>query len=531
MIDDGQVERDGCGADRPEVMKSARTGGPAKAKVEQRAFIEPTESLALFDVSAQPEDALPVELTEPVEPIEEADPTEVESTPGQANQPETEHIASDQHAAADPSRSDPVETMPEQETAPEEEPRAPVSTTSTRPLFFLTNRMNLIGLLGSRLLAPRESFRKYYADLLELSPGWVPLLVGPPPAQLIERVVAERGAVAPVLVELSEDALIGQRLDGRVVYSRAVALADVKAIHFRDEKSLREHRSRRYGNVFPHESLLQISPELFSAESDAEVVIAAPMEAPETDWSRIDRVRGAIGAAVAAADNGEAMAVAAGLLGATRLPKGAIIPPWLSWSGLTDEAAEPTSETDAERADRLIFRAAYRVLGERDRSESWSSSEVLEAAVAEIAAANPSVEVSAIIERHLQRVREIVNVERDFERFRNPGSPYVAAKSFLTVLLRPDLGQLLEWPVEETGIDETTRVVAAVLAGRLRGVARESVTYRDAALDDYTAAWAVQTATGRTSTLGVVEFVADDDATVVMVGGVRLKTSLPLRSM
>ncbi|MFE3317556.1 hypothetical protein [Nocardia sp. NPDC059195] len=529
MIDDGQVERDGFGGDRPEVMKSARTRGSAKAKVGERAFNEPAEPLALFDVSAQSEEPQPVEVAVPVEPVEEADTGEVESTPVQANEPETEHITSDQHAAADPSSSEPVEAVSEQETVPVEEPASLVASAPTR-LFFLTNRMNLIGLLGSRLLAPRESFRKYYADLLELSPGWVPLLVGPPPVQLIERVVAERGASAPVLVELSEAALNGKRLDGRVVYSRAVALADVKAIHFPDEKSLREHRSRRYGNVFPHECLLRVNPELFSTESDAEVVIAAPMEAPETDWSRIDRVRGAISAAMAAADNGEALAVAAGLLGATSLPKDTIVPPWLSWSGLTGEVAEPTSETDEERADRLIFRAAYRVLGERDRSESWSPSEVLKAAVAEIAAANPSGEVNAIIERHLQRVRELVNVERDFERFRNPGSQYVAAKSFVTVLLRPDLGQLLEWPVEETGIDETTRVVAAVLAGRLRGVARESVTFRDAALDDYTAAWAIQTAAGQTSTLGVVEFIADDDATAVIVGGVRLKTSLPLRS-
>ncbi|MFE3318154.1 hypothetical protein [Nocardia sp. NPDC059195] len=395
-------------------------------------------------------------------------------------------------------------------------------------LFVLTNRMNLVALLSSRLMAPRESFYKYYADLLALCPGWVPILVGPPPALLVERVVVEPGAGAPVLIEVSESVLNGQQLDGPVAYARAAAMADVVAIHFRDEKSLREHRARRYENVFPHEDLLRVSPELFSAEPDAEIVIAAPARAPEIDWVQIDRSRGAISAAIAATESGEALAVAAGMLGASHLPEGAIVPPWLHWPGLASEAAEPASESDAERADRLIFQAAYRVLGERDRTDSWSPSEVLGAVVREVAAANPSDEVNAIVERYLGRVREIVNVERDFERFRNPDSPYVAAKALVLVLLRPDLGQLLEWPAEETGSDETTRLVAALLAGRLRGVARESVALRNVALDDHTAGWAIRTATGNASTFRVTELVADDDKTALVVGGVRLKSSPPL---
>ena len=51
------------------------------------------------------------------------------------------------------------------------EPVAPAPT-----LYFLTNRMNLNGILSSRLVAPRESFQKYYTDLLQQTPGWVPLL-------------------------------------------------------------------------------------------------------------------------------------------------------------------------------------------------------------------------------------------------------------------------------------------------------------------------------------------------------------------
>ena len=48
---------------------------------------------------------------------------------------------------------------------------------ATESLYFLTNRMNLNGVLSSRLVAPRESFQKYYADLLQQTPR-----LGAPPS-------------------------------------------------------------------------------------------------------------------------------------------------------------------------------------------------------------------------------------------------------------------------------------------------------------------------------------------------------------
>lgn len=407
---------------------------------------------------------------------------------------------------------------------------ASVVPATSRPsrLFFLTNAMNLNGVLSSRVLAPRESFHKYYSDLLELAPGWVPIFTGPPPASLIERVISERGAGPAVLVELSQSVLDGQPTDAPVHYVRAALFSDVKAIHFGDEKSLRTHRTHAYGNIHPHDELLRVSPELFMSESDADMVIAPPIEGPATDWLQLDRVRGAVNAALAASDHGEALAVTAGLFGARPLPTMTNVPPWLTWAELTGAAEAPVPETDAQLADRLVFRAAYRVLGERDRAESWSAAEVLEAIAADIIAATPSADARVIIDRNLQRVREIVNIERDFEPFRNPGSPYVAAKSLLMVLLRPDLRQLLDWPTEEINADETTRVVAALLAGRLRGIARESVNLRSMALDDITAAWAVRAASGEASTLGSAEFTSNGSMTVLVLDGVELRRSTPL---
>lgn len=395
-------------------------------------------------------------------------------------------------------------------------------------LYFLTNRMNLNSVLSSRVLAPRESFYKHYADLLDLSPGWVPVLTSPPSAALLERVVAERGAGAPVLIELSEEALRGRPADGSVIYLPAAQFTDVKAIHFRDKRSLREHQARNYGNVHPHDHLLVLSPELFESDTYVDIAIEPPGKAPRADWLDLDRVRGAVSAALAAADTGESLAVTAGLLGITEFSSDVFLPSWLSWRELSGDTEPPLSETDEEVADRLIFQSAYRVLGRCDRTESWRPIEVLDAVRADIATADYSDRVQRSTERNLRYIREIVNIERDFEPFRNRRRQHVAAKALLMVLLRPDLGQLLEWSTAETGANDTTRVAAAVLAGRLRGLARESVENRNLAMDDLTASWAVGVAEGMPQPLGAARFITDDTRSALLIDEIEVCTSPPL---
>ena len=397
----------------------------------------------------------------------------------------------------------------------------------SRPAFFLTNRMNLNGILSSRILAPIDSFQKYYADLLALCPGWVPILTEPPSQSLLGSVVTERGAGGPVLLELTDDVLDGNQAAGSIAYLRAAPFSKVSAIHFPDEKSLREHRARGYKNVLAHDNLLRVSPDLFHGGDTEEAVVSPPQEAPTNDWTRIDRVRGAVNGLLAAGDSGESLGIAAAALGAEVALDDVICPPWLNWGELTGAGSTPDKEDAPSEADRLIFQAAYRVLGRHDKAESWSPRDVLDEVASEIASANPSAEAQKIVERNLQRVRELLIVEREFEPFRNPGSPFVAAKSFLMVLMRPELDQLLDWPVEETGADETTRSVAALLAGRLRGLSRESVKLRDVVLDDLTAEWAVLAVDGDTSPLGAAQFIASDSETQFLIDGKKVRESAP----
>ncbi|PKH38459.1 hypothetical protein SAMN05192575_1178 [Nocardioides alpinus] len=397
------------------------------------------------------------------------------------------------------------------------------SAVPARTLYFLTNRMNLNGILSSRLVAPRESFQKYYIDLLQQTPGWVPLLRDAPTPAQIEAVTSEQGAGAPVLVEFPFDVLGKVKSDDPIVYVPAVALAEAVAIHFPSERDLREHRARGYSNVHPHDQLLRATPELFQSDASDVISLSPASPAPAIDWRSIDRVRGAINAVFASVRSGDQLVLAAALVGATKLPATVSVPAWFGWLDLDDHAAPDTRpKPDSTRPDHVGFRAAYDVLGDRDVSEAWSPNEVLDAVERRVRDAGLAADAADAMVQNFSRVRSIVNVEVDFEPFRPSARALVSAKALLLVLLRQELDQLLAWPDDETGADDATRVAAAALAGRLRGLARESTELRSLALDDLTAAWAVRVSCGGSAVLGKAQLVANSRGTSLKIGGVEV---------
>ncbi|HXH78424.1 hypothetical protein [Nocardioides sp.] len=507
---------------------------------------EPTdESPSTFVAEQEPavdqpdpvvDDAVPAE--HPAEQFEASEPFAMDGALPAASEPPGDSEAVEKSPAADANapRSEPAMSEPEPEV-PSEPAMSESEPTSMRPvapqgevtvshptaLYFLTNRMNLNGVLSSRLVAPRESYGKYYIDLLEQVPGWVPLLAQSPSQALIEAVTAERGAGTPVLIEFPVSVVKTAELKASVVYLPALALSQAVAIHFREERDLREHRARGYKNVHPHDELLKVTPDLFAGDGHGQVVLTAPVDPSQVSWKRIDRIRGAINGALAAVQSGEQLAVAAAFLGEVKFPASVSLPDWISWREVDDHDTAPDClAPDVGVPDHVGFRAVYEVLGDQDATVAWSPNAVLDTVASRIREAGLEAESADALIRNLQRVRSIVNVEVDFEPFRPTARALVSAKALLLVLLRSELEELLAWSDEQTGADDLTRVTAAVLAGRLRGLSRESTTLRSLALDDLTADWAVRVARGEAGALGQVRFSATARGTSLKLDGVEL---------
>lgn len=80
-----------------------------------------------------------------------------------------------------------------------------------RHWFLLTNQLNLMFLLATGLVTgPRGFGRKYYADPLSLSPGWVPLFAEGFPAEAVAQATAEETHLDPVAASVALGALRGQ---------------------------------------------------------------------------------------------------------------------------------------------------------------------------------------------------------------------------------------------------------------------------------------------------------------------------------
>ena len=401
-------------------------------------------------------------------------------------------------------------------------------------ILLLTNRFNLLGILGARLIQPAVAYRKYYEDLLAMVPGRIPLLDHAPSSDLVDRVTGGARGAFPVLLELGcLDGLSAITISGGWLVDGSIPFSRVTAIHFPDQKSLREHQARPYANLHPHEGLLRVA-EAFasagSAEKDRAFLEALRDERPEPptrDWNRIDRLRGALGAAVAGASTGRTLDIAATLLASDEVSPSAA--PWLMPEEL-QSLAGPVGSPKKQSAEQLLFTAVLENLVSTDVTEAWSPRETISAVRDTLIKTSTTKANARTLERNLDLAAAIVAGQREFSPFKTTAQGLTTAKAFLLVLLREDLKRLLEWPVEETGADDLTRQTAAIFAGALRGLSREDTSIRNVRIDDLTADLVSEGA--RTSSDRAIERFADDDhAEILCVAGeVVAKADAPART-
>lgn len=447
-----------------------------------------------------------------------------------------------------PSTDDPTLFTAAESTAPSEPGR----------VVFLTNRHNLLEALASGMIAARDSYTKYYDDLLALSPGRVPLVRAPLAADVCELASGGESNAFPVALELDPDFFpagpmpaLGP-LDGiaRVGDSNAAAwispspipLSAVKTVHFRSANERKEFERRQYENVPSLSMPVAVSPHLFEGGSTPAAdlrgwLVSAPVGAtnanvttdtmnppPAEAHQTTDRLAGALCLiAVAAPPRRAALAAVGALL--SRHPAIAS-----TNAGATEAApkkvgrksksrpkgeARADSKTEASEIPRWIlaafggepapggddlevrlFGVALRVLSAITRSAGWRPTDVLTSIETELrASAALTAEQDIELGRTMEYVRAIVRAERELKPFR-PDAGLDAAKALLMVLLRPEPERLLAWPREEIGATESVWLTAVAYAGALTGLKRLPTATRPEPLHAYLGEWAVERLTG-----------------------------------
>ncbi len=260
----------------------------------------------------------------------------------------------------------------------------------------------------------------------------------------------------------------------------------IRSIHFRSTEELDEHQLRRFDNVST-DLPLEATPALFSSEAARPGLLDWLRQLPpalEQDGRAADQVSGAI--TLLAADlpaHDDAFAVLRDLLsvrgGGNRPRKTG--PRYAEWL-----LALVSGPRRGATLDERLFTACVSALGDVRPSESWRPLEILADVQAELKDKRMSADERKTLDRHFEGIEAILRNDRDFRPFR-PDAGLTSAKALLMTLMRPGPTDLLQWPTDESGADEVTRITATALAGFIHGRKRISTTLRTPTLDDYLA--------------------------------------------
>lgn len=189
------------------------------------------------------------------------------------------------------------------------------------PLHILTNRMNVMQIISTGLIRPRDAYDKYYEDPLQWVPGRIPIWVGNIPAN-IERHFSEEHFFS-VIIELNQSFINLENIPALsvtmdfvqscalMIEEKAILLflptgvipiSSVNSLHFMTADDLSDFKARGFDNIDLDSLPVKITPELFSGpdmDMDQLRKVLNTITLPEQNqdrsvFRRIDAFAGAI---------------------------------------------------------------------------------------------------------------------------------------------------------------------------------------------------------------------------------------------
>jgi len=164
----------------------------------------------------------------------------------------------------------------------------------THRRWLPTNRFNLVAIQAGRLIRPLQGYRKYYSDVLDLKPGYVPLLRKLPAKDVFDYCARETPQAWPVLLELD----IPEIANDAIATAGMIPASRIIAVHCRTSRELEEIRQHEYENTAGYALPFQASPHLFSDETGERM----DLNTLRKELSRLPAVMADSGAAMTAAD-------------------------------------------------------------------------------------------------------------------------------------------------------------------------------------------------------------------------------------
>ena len=205
--------------------------------------------------------------------------------------------------------------------------------------YLPTNQLNLLFMLAAGLVIGPAGFgRKYYADCLGNSPGWIPLFADAVPESALQQAVVEGGHLRQVIAEIELSSLAGtvqavgqdgvrksielpQGLSGdelALLIPAPLPATWIRSIHFpsKEERAAVEEEASDFSNVPLAAYKRLVSTKLFARQSLCPWPLEAAAALPSRDRPTYDSasVGGAMALSFALGNRGEATAEATRIL-------------------------------------------------------------------------------------------------------------------------------------------------------------------------------------------------------------------------
>lgn len=366
----------------------------------------------------------------------------------------------------------------------------------TEPLYYITNQYNLREILAGGFIGSRASFDdKYYKDLLEDSPGRIPLFTLPVEPFLFQKVnehdpetsFAVVLQIDPARLEMDSSVRINEReKDVCIAYAGVIPLKNVSAIHFLSAENLSEFEVRSYSNMPNPRELYRVSPELTQTPGHAPDILQKIKELPELafptvgQFSSLDRVSGSISLCICRSEGKEQSKQLLNLLEVGKKTKKTDrIPAWF------DLGLERKSKEDIYKLtdiDKLVFASTVTVLHSYNLNSIGQRIKILEE-IKQLINAHPAIEeYKGTLDKSFTKIQRLLRLEDDFEPFKlSPG--YDTLRGLLLFLMRPHHKELLSWSPSETNASQPVMLTALAYSGIVIGRKGLDTEYRPAKTD------------------------------------------------
>ncbi|WP_147363995.1 hypothetical protein [Deinococcus cavernae] len=342
-----------------------------------------------------------------------------------------------------------------------------------------TNRYNLMAIQAGRLIRPQPGYGKYYADVLDLRPGYVPLLPEPPGLDVLDYCGRETPQAWPVLLELH----LPQAMAAQPALAGMVPSSSITAVHCRSREELEEIRQHQYENTADNRLPFMASPELFTSEGmtldDVRAMLHPLPEPPEQLGQAMNILDRLTGGLLAVASHGEREQRFAQFLLTPAERRRDIA---LSADELGLLASTLLGNTGGNRESALLHTAIHVILssGEADLVPAA----LIDRLMNEYERLHGDDQKGSGVLKRLQKI-----VADPTGTPPKPASGWPVAAGLLLLLLYRNMKRLTgPAPIEALNPSHGDLNVARFLAGLARGRQRLESHYRNPALDELAAA-------------------------------------------